>query len=321
MMKQTKNAIKEKYLYIFLHMPKTAGSTFRWHIERNICENERISLYTDVLGINQSKKKHYNYSDYYNIVKDYLLSIEKHKRENVKIIYGHYVPYGIHGLFRRAPRYITFVRNPFARLVSSYNFLRTNFIKENKGNKNDKVYKDYLLVNEKVPTFDDWFENKIGKNDYANFWLKMESVYKTLRYMNKGEQNIESINRALSKFYFIGVTEKYDVDGYFLYDLLGFKKYYKKQNVSKKYFRNNSNLEKKEKFNSFYKKEMSIYNTAIRHNREFINDRSNFYSTVKSVRKDMTLNVVGDQIVYWMVNKVKRAALKISRKPWVKKSN
>ena len=38
-------------VYLFLHMPKCAGTTFRVHIENNLAQDEILSLYIDNLRI------------------------------------------------------------------------------------------------------------------------------------------------------------------------------------------------------------------------------------------------------------------------------
>ena len=58
----------EKYLYIFLHIGRTGGTTLRWHIEKNIPSHNRVSLYTDALNILQGNKTKYSRRDYKLIV-------------------------------------------------------------------------------------------------------------------------------------------------------------------------------------------------------------------------------------------------------------
>ena len=95
------NKKKDKYLYIFLHVPKTGGTTFSNHIEHSLKRSEIFST---------SKLRY-----------DHITS--RVDKEKVKVVIGHASYYGIHKLFPgKVPRYILFLRDPAERIVSSYNF-------------------------------------------------------------------------------------------------------------------------------------------------------------------------------------------------------
>ena len=87
-------------IYIFLHMPKCAGTTFRVHIENNLAQDEILPLYID-------KDKNFRDRDY---VRQYITSLDQERKKKLKLVYGHEVHYGIHDWLGREGRYFTFLR-------------------------------------------------------------------------------------------------------------------------------------------------------------------------------------------------------------------
>lgn len=85
---------------IFIHIPKTAGSTLRTLITQNYEEHQVLSLYGDP--------------------KEILVAAAENigKTEQYQLIQGH-TPYGTHRFLGiRNPRYFTFLRDPIARFLS-----------------------------------------------------------------------------------------------------------------------------------------------------------------------------------------------------------
>ena len=88
---------------IFLHIPKTAGSTVH-----KILHNEDKGL------------KHFLCVNYKEIELFEKLSIVEKKE--IKIIRGH-LPFGVHENYPGAITYFTFFRNPIKRSISDFNYL------------------------------------------------------------------------------------------------------------------------------------------------------------------------------------------------------
>ena len=102
--KQTEGSTLQQHKkLIFLHIPKTAGTSLRTLVEQAYPAGACVDIYTA------------NSADFYKTI--------RHDVDKAEVLYGH-TSYGIHQWFGLEPRYIAFVRNPIARVVSLYNHLR-----------------------------------------------------------------------------------------------------------------------------------------------------------------------------------------------------
>jgi hypothetical protein len=96
-----KNKKGQKILWIFLHLPKTGGTTFSDQVKKHLKKEEVID----------TSQMRYNLAD------------SEIRESKVKVILGHATYYGIHKMFPgKTPRYFVFLRDPAERFVSSYNF-------------------------------------------------------------------------------------------------------------------------------------------------------------------------------------------------------
>lgn len=94
--------MRKENLWIFLHLPKTGGTTFSKHIKKNLKKEEVFDM-SDL---------RYGFESF---------DIEEQKK--ARVILGHATYYGIHKFFpEKIPRYIIFLRDPAERIASTYNF-------------------------------------------------------------------------------------------------------------------------------------------------------------------------------------------------------
>ncbi len=92
-------------LVIFVHMPKTAGSSVRQIIEQNISKTNRQFCFP-------------GHIDEYNRVRN--LPLEE--LPQVECLHGHH-PWGMHQCYKnRSYKYFTFLREPVSRFLSEYSF-------------------------------------------------------------------------------------------------------------------------------------------------------------------------------------------------------
>jgi len=104
---------------VFIHVPKTGGTTFSSIIERLFPPTEIYPIYL-------KSAKHNDFNDF--------LSLSDASKQKVKVFYGH-VHYGQHVLIPQRVRYITILRDPVERVNSLY----CHFINDEKNELHEEV--------------------------------------------------------------------------------------------------------------------------------------------------------------------------------------
>ena len=89
---------------IFLHVPRTAGSTLARIIERRYPRDGILHLYESDFG-------------------EELMSISPELRDRLRVVMGHFY-FGAHNFLDRRARYITLIRDPVERTISHYHYAR-----------------------------------------------------------------------------------------------------------------------------------------------------------------------------------------------------
>ncbi len=96
--------MKNKEPLIHLHMPKTAGTTLKYIIGKNIDHSSNFHVYKA------------------DPERDAML--KKLSQKNVACIQGHF-PFGVHHYFPTPSTYITMLREPAEQIISEYYFIRS----------------------------------------------------------------------------------------------------------------------------------------------------------------------------------------------------
>ncbi len=133
-----------EYLYVFLHIPKCAGSTFLKHIQKNFDSDEAIEIDKLTLDL---LKKYSEAEDYLKVLNKHFSKYSEEEKNKVKIIYGHTAAWGVHKIFNKKARYFTFVSDPLKRTASFYNYYKMLYLNANETERKNVFYKDILLVN------------------------------------------------------------------------------------------------------------------------------------------------------------------------------
>lgn len=269
--------MKKEPLYIFIHVMKCAGTTISKHLRDNFSEDELLFIYRHVGNLEKGKER--------ENVESYILSLPEKRRKEVKVIIGHRTYYGIHKLFpEKEARYVTFLREPLSRAISHYNFGRTMLVKRI----NIERHKKFLYRGDKMLSIKDWFfENKVFQNFIFKFLFSHFFSDKSLSIMEGysiGEneinrENLERVKKVLDKFYFIGITES-KADMLFLFQQLGIRKFFYKENVSDRYVKKEEIQKAK---NYMYPKlgfDREIYSYALKVNRKFKKENMRFYPAI-----------------------------------------
>lgn len=159
--------------YFFMHIPKTAGTSFLTGIYDNFAQASIYPNFFELQFINKSK---------YLSRKDLIAHNERTKvLEKRKIIIGHY-PFALRDHFKTDPIVFTFFRDPFKRALSEIIHLKTKSPRY----KNKDV--DYIIDDR--PRLGTLQSRMLG--------------YKPIK------DNYDLALRNLEKIHFVGITEKYE---------------------------------------------------------------------------------------------------------------
>src|SRR5688572_8721599 len=92
-------------IYVFLHVPFSAGTTIR----NAITASHSAEAIFDCYGRGRTSAS----------ITDDIKALPEARRRSIKFVIGHHVWFGIDKLFDREVRYFTFLRNPISRAVSA----------------------------------------------------------------------------------------------------------------------------------------------------------------------------------------------------------
>ncbi len=246
-------------VYIFLHMPKSAGTTFRVHVENNLEKDEVLPLY-----VNNDRR--FLERDY---VHDYIRSLPDERKAKLKLIYGHEAYFGIHRLLGREGKYFTFLRDPLPRTISWYNYCRQN------NSWNDEIIEKYIDKGA-TPTLKQWLQ-------YTP-WVWNEAIGYFADYgycQRKASYKPGDLDELLNKFFFIGLTDTFDDDALFIYNLLGVHQhFFKTQNVSKQYFKQDNKEDIADIVSTKNQYDFALYKKAVDYHLDKMVGRTYRYKVV-----------------------------------------
>lgn len=186
----TDNADRPEALWVFLHIPKTAGSSFcaelasrlhpYWNIEvdytdHSLTHNEKLQRVVDRFSKAMPEARH-------------------------RFASGHVLRKHLDNIVQAWPetRFVTMLRNPVARVVSDYRYQRTP---------SHPPYSDFI---ERFPRFEDYIESIESQN----------KMYLHLRPTREASAQ-ETIDDIEQRFNFVGITEMYYLATRTLFTLLG----------------------------------------------------------------------------------------------------
>lgn len=282
--------VKKDCLYIFFHIPKTAGTTFRYHVEKNLNKDEYLFINQETLGLDKNKTS-VEYKEFAKLTKKLIKQLSDYEKSKLKIIVSHYVPNGIEKFFNKDVRYITFIRDPIKRTISLYTSIYGAYLKNKTNNTARKYYKRVLLLNDKVPDFEKWLKDVYCANSDV---LSQTAFLEKMNYLDKkyGFQKMFKI------FFFIGLTEEYSSDSLFLYELIGINKYFINQNVTEKYFDLNINRRTEQKISRANYKDLNLYKHALKARGEFVKHNSVYKKKLGLLKLKRNLLISFTQIIF-----------------------
>jgi len=258
----------EEDLYIFLHIPKCGGTTIHHHIINNLSKHQYLELVDETF---ESKER----------IEQFICSLSESERKKIKVVFGHNVYYGIHKLFGREGKYITFLRNPVDRTISQYNYQKMIL----------------LRGKEDITSFEEWILNG---GQYMNVITGFLSK-RLLQLNDYNETDFEKIKTILDKFYFVGLVEN-DEDFLYLYYILGIDKFILRQNVSKKFFIPEDYVKTMRFINKKIEHDKILYDYLLNLNNKFKRNNKDFDNIVNFMKQNQKNRILIDSTTYLMRN-------------------
>ncbi len=194
---------------IFVHIPKTAGSTFHLILNKRYAPKETCNLFGAKYQDPEIKK---------------FIDAPIEGKEHIRLLKGH-MPFGLHAYLPGNANYISILRDPVERVVSQY-----YYIKKNQRNPlHSQVEGGDMSIEEFVSS-----GIAIGMNNGQCRFLNGDlAEYAFNRcddsLLTKVKTNITQ------RFIWLGITERFDESIFMLSKLMGWQTppYYIRENVSK----------------------------------------------------------------------------------------
>lgn len=264
------NNKKEDKILVFLHLQKTAGTTFNNHLKHYLKKTQYIEDYSG---------RHVEWHSRNSFLKS-LNKLSNRELNKLKIIYGHKMQKEMQTILGREVVFFTFLRNPVDWSLSMYNFLITDKIEEGE----PSVFaKEGSLV-----SFEDWFSQQrshyLGHNVFTRHLIE---YFCNIKMGDKVlEKDFLQAKKILESFFFVGLTETFDDDAYFIYYLLGIPGGHKRKNVSKKYYNPADKSKVRDLVLEHSYWDIKLYEHAIKLNSKFKKDNSEYHKALKLIKRE-----------------------------------
>lgn len=189
-------------LIIFLHLPKTAGSTLARIIQGQYAASGIIFLYDTMLG-------------------EELASYPRSQLENLRVVMGH-LYFGVHNFLPGSSTYITMLRDPVDRVISHYYFVRQDPSHYLYDSAHKLSLQEYVISCNRQEPNNDQTRLLAGKRDASNFGTCSDEM-------------LDIAKRNLAEhFRVVGITEEFDRSLILMKRNLGWRNpYYTNQNVNR----------------------------------------------------------------------------------------
>jgi len=248
------------YLLIYLHIPKTGGTTFRDIIYRQYPSNNILTIPT----LNQSN----------SIINNLSLNREK----ELDIIQGH-LKYGIHESLNKDIKYFTIFRDPIKRVLSTYYYIISQPNNPQNLSNNKKTMSIYDYINSGVNPFLINGQTQLiaGKKCLIN-----DPLIQSDELLKMAKNNINK------NFIFTGTTEKFDESILLIKRILNWKNpYYSIANRTKiKPDYNSIDIEIRNFIKEHNRLDIDLYNYVNRSiNKKILEAGNDFVKDLKRFKK------------------------------------
>lgn len=201
---------------IFLHIPKAAGTTLTQILRRQYSEQQILCL---TLPNNTKALPH---SEKLQIKLDKLRQLSDSEKRQIKLLHGHF-PFGAHELLPQSATYITMLRDPVKRVISTYFYA-----------KRTPGHRHYEKINQEGISLKDYISSKINPQ-LNNGQVRMLSGKSDVDFGNCNEKMLEKAKSNLNNYFsVVGTLESFDKTVLSIKEVLGYNNvFYSKTNVSK----------------------------------------------------------------------------------------
>ncbi len=170
--------------YFFIHIPKTAGSSFRYMLYN---EFKQDVIYPNVKDIQENNGRYPSH--------EMVLDMVDNKPRDFQFLMGHY-PFHTGKILPKRPKYLVFLRNPVQRAISNLYHLKRH---------NEQFAKVPLL---EIIEQANWQINNIQVRFMADKVFKPGQSY--LKNTVRGDKALAKAKKNLDKCDFVGLTEYFE---------------------------------------------------------------------------------------------------------------
>lgn len=204
-MNDLRNRIQKEKSLIFVHIPKTAGTTLSTIIARQYRPND-IFVFKSSVPLPQAI--------------DEFWKMPESQKTKFKVIKGHFY-YGLHDLLPQKCSYITMLREPVDRLISYYYFIRN----WRDHHLHQKAMSMSLVDFTCYSNISKWFDN--GQTRFISG--------QNPDYRQVSSEILKQANKNIENYFLVGIQEYFDESLLLFQNKLQWKKpcYYKQKNVNR----------------------------------------------------------------------------------------
>lgn len=237
---------------IFLHIPKTAGSTLRSVFEEQYNPESRY-----LISAGNTLPPEYQYQ----VAKKSLININNKALDEIKFVYGH-LPFDPSYFSNKHVRYSAFMREPISRVISSYN---------------------YILTTPHHPLYP--FVKNLSIVEYAgNKNLQLDNLQLRIisgkTYGDINETDLEKAKNNIAKnFSFIGITEHFELSLLLMKKKLNWTDYPSYKNINITSSKKSVSDEEVKKLKDIYKYDIQLYSFALENFLRNIHENKEYFDS------------------------------------------